>query len=173
MLNFGPSLEEALSAWWFISCAVGGPVFIAIGARAAGLALLGALLGAFIGMMVVSSHFDQLPQGFMVGATVGTFLGGLAGLAWRPPAYSSASTLRVLGLVTILVGFLAAWAASQQACSGLRDKRCMPEVDGGSLALIVLDAVWVAALCFIQAAQSNRASSPTAGAHEFPELPAS
>jgi hypothetical protein len=76
-------------------------------------------------------------------------------------------------LVTILVGFLAAWAAAQQACSGLPDKTCMPEVDGGSLALFVLDAAWVGALCFIQAAQSNRASSPTAGAHEFSEPPAS
>ncbi len=172
MLSTGTSLEEAIVPGWFIGCAVVGPVFIAIGARAGGLALLGAVVGAFLGSLS-ASYLDQLPQHLMVGATVGTFIGGLAGLAWRPPSYSSARTLRVLGLVTILVGFLAAWAASQQACSGLRDMTCMPEVDGGSLALFVLDAVWVAALCYVQAAQSNRASSPTVGAHEFPQSPAS
>ena len=173
MLSSGASLEEALALGWIISCAVGGPVFIAIGARAAGLALLGALVGAFIGMMVVSSDFDQLLHGAMVGASVGAFIGGFAGLAWRPPSYSSARTLRVLGVVTILVGLFVAWSASTQACSGYRDKKCSPEVTLGGLALFVLDAAWVAALCFIQAAQSNRASSPTADAYENPELPAS
>ena len=155
MLSISPPLGEAVALDWFICCAIGGLVFIAIGARAAGLALLGAVAGSFIGFMVVASDFDQLAQGAMVGASVGTFIGGLAGLAWRPPSDSSAMTLRVLGLVTILVGFLAAWAASQQACSGLRDKRCLPEVDGGSLALFAADAAWVAALCFIQAARSK------------------
>jgi hypothetical protein len=34
--------------------------------------------------MVVSSDIDQLPHGAMLGATIGTFAGGLAGLAWGP-----------------------------------------------------------------------------------------
>jgi hypothetical protein len=84
------------------SCAIGGLVFIWIGARAGGLALLGAVAGAIIGFGLVSSDFDLLPKGAMVGATIGTFLGGLLGLAWRPSA--SAVVLRSLGSVTALVG---------------------------------------------------------------------
>jgi hypothetical protein len=148
--------EHAVATMWVTGCAIGGLVFIAIGARAGGLALLGAVVGAFIGFMVVSSDFDQLPQGAMVGATIGTFVGGLLGLAWTASASASAFALRALGSATILVGVLsvlAARAASQRLCRGRIS--CLPEADGGSLALFVLDAAWVAGLCFVQAVQSK------------------
>ena len=163
--------EENAATLWFIGCAVGGHVFIAIGARAAGLALLGAVVGSFIGLLVVASNFNQLPQGAMVGASVGTFIAGLAGLAWK--SWASPSVLCVLGSATIFVGVVAGWAAYLQACDGYGQKRCFAEVDAGSLALFALDAAWVAALCFIQAAQSNRAPSRTVEAYENPEVPAS
>ncbi len=147
--------EQAVATMWVTGCTIGGLVFIAIGARAGGLALLGAVVGAFIGFMVVSSDFDQLWQGATVGATIGTFVGGLLGLAWTAPA--SAFTLQALGSASILVGVLsvlAARVASQRLCRGRVS--CLPEADAGSLALFALDAAWVAGLCFIQAARSDQ-----------------
>ena len=157
------TMEEGAASLWFTSCVVGGLVFIAIGARAGGLAILGAVVGSFIGIIIVASDFDQLPQGAMVGASVGTFVAGLAGLAWR--SWASPSALCVLGSATIFIGVATGWAAYSLACDGYWEKRCLPEVDTASLALFALDAAWVAALCFIQAAQSNRAmrSSVPAG----------
>src|SRR3954465_12639800 len=61
--------EESMANIWMISCLIGGLPFIAIGARAGGLALLGAVPGAFIGLMV-GSNFDLLPRNIMVGASV-------------------------------------------------------------------------------------------------------
>ena len=87
----------------------------------------------------------------MVGATVGTFVGGLAGLAWW--SWASTSVLRVLGSAVIVVGVVAGWTAYSQACGAYRYTRCLTDVDAGSLALFALDAAWVAGLCFIQAAR--------------------
>src|SRR5215213_6764640 len=98
MLMNGTTLEQSFTNYWFISCALGGAIFIAFGARAGGLAVWSALAGAFIGSMLVSSNIDQLPYGATVGASVGAFIGGLAGLAWKPRS-DSASISRVLGAV--------------------------------------------------------------------------
>src|SRR3954463_11115585 len=81
--------EESIGSIWMMSCAICGPVFVAVGARAAGLALLGAVVGAIVGLGLVASNLDQLPQGAMVGATVGTFVAGLAGLPWASPGVPS------------------------------------------------------------------------------------
>jgi uncharacterized protein (DUF2062 family) len=78
MVGIGSSLEEPLAMEWIICsswCTGRGRV----ASRS-----LGAVVGAFIGSMVVSSDIDQLPHGAMLGATIGTFAGGLAGLAWGP-----------------------------------------------------------------------------------------
>jgi hypothetical protein len=78
------------------------------------------------------------------------------GLAWRPSA--SAVVLRSLGSVTALVGaliVLAGWIESHRPCRPRWVNPCLPDVDGGSFALFVLDAAWVAAVCFIQAALSK------------------
>jgi hypothetical protein len=154
MLGSGPPLDEAVALDWSIICLIGGVVLIVVGARAGGLALLGAVVGAVIGMLG-AAHPEQIPQRAMVGATIGTFVGGLVGLAWKPSA--SAYALRALGSATILAGavcVLAAHLASRRLCRGGRVS-CLPEVNGGSLALFALDAAWVAALCFIQAARSR------------------
>jgi hypothetical protein len=145
---------------WFVACFLVGPVLIAIGARAGGLALLSAAVGAFVGMLGAAQPED-LAIRIEVGATVGVFVGGLAGLAWGTPSRSSATVLRVLGAITVVVGVLCVLAEKVEAqrCGG--SISCMRDFDDGSLALFALDVIWVAALCFIQAAQSNRASSPT------------
>lgn len=166
----GIANESAVLTIWFFGCLIGGPIFVAGGARAGGLALVGAVVGAFIGTFGAAQP-EQLPQRAMVGATIGAFAGGLVGLMWRSSA--TARRLRVLGRATLAVGVvcvLAGWIGSGQVCGR---NSCLPDVDVGALTLFALDAGWIAALCFIQAAQSNRASSPTVGAHEFPESPAS
>lgn len=167
--------EGLIADVWIVSCAVGGLAFLLIGARAAGLALLGAVVGAIVGFLLVSSDFDQLAQGAMVGATMGTFLGGLIGLAWKPSA--SAAVLRALGSVTILVGVvsvLAGRVASQRPCHPGGRFTCSPDIDGGSLALFALDAAWVAALCFVQAARSeptDAADRPPVGRPDLADVP--
>jgi hypothetical protein len=154
--NAGPFVTEDLIAKvWFVCCAGGGLVSFMIGARATGLALSGAVVGAIVGFTVVSSDFDLLPQGAMVGATIGTFVCGVFGLPWKPSA--SVFVLRALGSVTILIGVasvLAGRVASQRLCGGSRHT-CLPEIDGGFITLFALDAAWIAALCFIQAAGSQ------------------
>ena len=160
LVNAGPFVtEDLIGKLWFVCCAAGGLLFLMIGARAAGLALLGAVVGAIVGFAVVSSDFDMLPQGAMVGATIGTFVGGVLGLLWKPSA--SDFGLRALGSITILIGavsVLAGRIASQRLCGGDRHN-CLPEIDGGSLALFALDASWVAALCFVQAGRSQSADA--------------
>ena len=139
MLGSGLPLDESVALDWFIGCLIGGVVLIVVGARAGGLALLGAVVGAFIGMLG-AAHPEQIPQRAMVGATIGTFVGGLVGLAWKPSA--SAYALRAVGSAMILAGavcVLAAHLASRRPCRGGRVS-CLPEVNGGSLALFALDA---------------------------------
>jgi len=169
--NAGPfATEDLIAKVWFVCCAGGGLLFLVIGARAAGLALLGAVVGAIVGLAVVSSDFDMLPQGAMAGATIGAFVGGVFGLLWKPSA--SAFALRALGSVTILIAVasgLAGRVASQRLCGGNRHT-CLPEIDGGSLALFALDAVWIAALCFIQAAGSQPTDAAGRATVDRPDL---
>jgi hypothetical protein len=164
----GIAIEEAVLNIWLIGCLIGGLIFIVLGARAGGLAILGADVGTFIGAL--AGLPDDIAPWAMVGATIGAFAGGLLGLMWRSSA--TAKRLRVLGGATLAVGVacvLAGWIESGRVCGR---RSCLPDVDVGALTLFALDAAWIAALCFIQAAQSNRASSPTVGAHETPGLPA-
>jgi hypothetical protein len=167
--------EDLIGRVWFISCAIGGVVFIALGAKAGGLALLGAVAGAILGSALVASDFDQLAKGAMVGATIGTFVGGLLGLAWRPSA--SSAVLWALGSITILVGALIVLAGrveSQRPCRPGWRYPCLPDVDSASLALFALDAAWIAALCFIQVARSDPTDAtdqPTAGTRDVAGTP--
>jgi hypothetical protein len=166
MLSSAPVLNENLVGnIWIISSVIGGLVFVGIGARAGGLALLGAVVGGIIGFLLVSSDFDQLAKGATVGATVGTFVGGLVGLAWKPSA--TAVVLRTLGSVTILLGVLTVLAGRLVSERPHRPRwrySRFPDIDGGSLALFAIDAAWVAAMCFIQAALSK----PTDGIEHAP-----
>ena len=130
--------------------------------------MLGAMVGPIVGFFLVSSDFDQLAQGALVGATIGTFVAGLLGLAWRPSA--SAAVLRALGSVTILVGVVSVLlgrVASQRPCHPGGRFSCLPDIDGGSLALFALDAAWVAALCFVQATRLQ----PTDALERLPGRP--
>jgi len=149
-------IEGLLVQVWFFACVIGGSAFLAMGARAAGLALLAAVVGAFLGALGAAQP-EQLPFRLEVGATIGVFVVGLVGLAWRPRSYSDRH-LRALGAATIVVGVLsglALWVESQRVC-GRFGLSCLRDFSGVAFALFALDVAWIAALCFIQAAQSNR-----------------
>jgi hypothetical protein len=157
------NVEGGFVSAWFGGCLVGGLVFAGIGARAASGSLWGSLVGAFFGTWIVSSSFDALPYGAMAGASVGGFIGGLAGLTRRPRSDVLPRTLRGFGLTVLVIGALSTWALSRQVCPAVRfPKHCIYELSPRWLGLFALDAVWVAALCFIQAAQSNRVTRSNA-----------
>jgi hypothetical protein len=67
--------------------------------------------------------------------------------------------------VSVLVGRV----ATQRPCRAGRGFSCWPEIDGGSLALFALDAVWVAALCFVQA--RSKPTDATERTPIFAEVP--
>jgi hypothetical protein len=60
--------QVLLQAWGF-GCLIVGPALILAGARGAGSAVIGSLVGAFVGLLV-SPNFDSLPY-------AGAFRGGL------------------------------------------------------------------------------------------------
>jgi hypothetical protein len=76
--------EITLVNVWFLACALGGLLCLVFGPRALGLGLWGALVGAVIGIGAVASSIDALPNGAVVGASIGLFVGGLLGLPMRP-----------------------------------------------------------------------------------------
>jgi hypothetical protein len=79
-------------------CLIMGSFLLFLGARAAGSALLGSLAGAVAGVALVSSSIDPLPYGAVVGASAGTVVFGLLGLAWEP-AGPLAPHLKTLALL--------------------------------------------------------------------------
>lgn len=144
--------EEFIAGVWFVLCVAAGLAYIGLGARASGVALLGAILGSWLGFFIgAGMSIDLVAKGFMIGASVGVFVGGLFGLLWRSKA--SVVVLRVLGAVTLLVGFLLVLLgkASFRPCRVHALFTCLREVNVGTLLThFALDAAWVAALCFIQ-----------------------
>jgi hypothetical protein len=155
--------QVLLQAWGF-GCLIVGPALILAGARAAGSAVVGSLVGAFVGFGVVSSTFDSLPYGGAFGATIGTVVFGLAGLFWRSPA--KRPTLLVLGGLVALFGVAAVLAVhlfwggevcfhSHKGNGGLYTS-CLPaKWDSEMQMLFVFDAAFVAFLCLVQAAHLN------------------
>jgi hypothetical protein len=151
--------DQVLFQAWSFGCLIVGPALILTGARAAGLAVLGSIVGSFVGALVAPS-FDSLPYSTAFGATIGTVVFGLAGLFWRSPA--KRPTLLVLAGLVALLGVAAVlgvhlfWGG--EACfrfpKGRLFTSCLPaEWDSEMQMLFVLNAAFVAFLCLVQAAQ--------------------
>ena len=158
--------EEVLLTVWAAGCLVGGAVFLLVGARAVGLALLGSLAGAFVGVMSVASNIDSLPFGGALGATIGTFVAGSAGLVWKPAA--SRSFLNALGFVIAVVGAVAVLGihfAAERTCH--HGASCLPRWRSGAWsgtweqALLAFDVAFLVLICLLQArqARSSRTSA--------------
>ena len=168
MLAYRPHFYEGvLLTVWAAGCLVGGGVFLLVGARAAGSALLGSLAGAFIGASS-ASHLDSVPFDAALGATIGTFVAGSAGLAWKPAV--SRSFLHALGSVIAVVGavvVLGIHLGAERTCH--HGGSCLPWWSPGAQtvsgmwtqALLAFDAAFLTLLCLVQARQAR--SLPTSG----------
>lgn len=165
-----------LMAVWGFGCLIAGPVLLFLGARAAGSALLGSLAGSVVGFGLVSSNIDSLPYGAVVGASVGTVVFGLLGLAWKP-AGPLAPHLKTLALVTAVIGALVVLGvhiAADQTCYGpwryhqptsdyFRTPHpggsCLPKFGLWAQALLAFDVAFLASLSFVQALLSRTGRS--------------
>jgi hypothetical protein len=147
---------------WLTGSVLGGAVFLIAGARAAGSALIGSVVGGFTGFTLVSSNYDLLAVGAVVGATVGTVAFGVAGLFWRTRA--ARSTLAKLAVAIAVIGALAVLGlhvGSTTTCSFAHGSHpCLRAWDPATRALIAFNAGIVAVLCY---AQSRRAADVRPG----------
>jgi len=168
--------DNVLADVWGLGCLVVGPVLLFMGARAAGCGLLGSLAGSVVGLGLVSSNIDSLPYGAVVGASVGTVVFGLLGLAWKPAA-PLAPHLKTLALVTVVIGALVVLGvhiAADQTCYGpwayhrptsgyFRTPHpgasCLQDFGLWAQALLAFDVAFLALLSFLQALRSRTGRS--------------
>jgi hypothetical protein len=132
-------------------------VLVVIGARAAGLALLGSVIGSATAVFMLADDFDRVLSGALIGGGLGIVVFGLAGLAWRPSA--SRAVLGALAWVTAGVGgavVLAVHLTGERCRVGGRGGvRCHQTADGLPL-LIALNAAFVVLMFALQAAEADR-----------------
>ncbi len=143
---------------WACASLVGGPILIFLGARAAGVAVLASIPGAFVGGFVATSDIDLFPHGLSIGAATSLILGGLIGLFWKSPA--KRRTLVVLGGLVAVLGVavvLATHLRHEQMCfythgrTGGGYASCLPTAwDSLVQILVAFSAAFVALLCLVQ-----------------------
>jgi hypothetical protein len=153
-------LEPALLTGWAWVSLVSGLVLVLLGARAAGLALLGAVVGAFVGIAIVSDRIEDVPVGAVGGATVGALVAGVAGLAWVSNL-SLGARFR-LGLVASTVAAVAVTSilVLSSATCGPQARQCLPTWGPGTRYLFAVDAAWIAVLVFAQPTRSATHAGP-------------
>jgi hypothetical protein len=78
-----PCCPQYLLEWWVFGCLFVGWLLVLAGARAAGAALIGSSIGAFVSLFTPfhSGHLESLVHGAVILASVGLVVFGLAGLA--------------------------------------------------------------------------------------------
>ena len=152
--------DQVLFQAWAFGCLIVGPALILTGARAAGLGVLGSLVGSFVGLLV-SPSFYALAYSAIFGATIGTVVVGLAGLFWRSPA-KRPTLLVIAGLVALLgvaavLGVHLFWGGGCfYSPKGRLYTSCLPAAwDSEMQMLFVFNAAFVAFLCLVQAAQAT------------------
>ncbi len=158
--------DQLLFMAWGLGCLAGAVALLLMGARAAGLALLGSIVGALVGFLAVSNTFDLLPYGAIFGATAGTIVFGLAGLLWRPSA--SASTLTDLATITAVgavVAILRIHVFADQTCHvfGPRGQPCLRLWDPFTQALLALNAAFLVLTLLVQARQASKRTALSQG----------
>ena len=152
--------DQVLFQAWAFGCLIVGPAMILTGARAAGLAVLGSIVGSFVGALV-SPSFDALVYSTVFGATIGTVVFGLAGLFWRSPAKRPtllvlAGLVALLGVVAVLGVHLFWGGGCFYSPKGRLYTSCLPaEWDSEMQMLFVFNAAFVTFLCLVQAAQAT------------------
>ena len=153
--------EEALTMWWCVVCATGGLLLLVLGARAVGLALLGAVGGAFVGAtMGVTGGPEELATALPIGASVGLVMGGLFGSIL--PESLAPSVLRRMGIGIAALGLVAVLMihiGASTTCLPRFPKNplgtCLPSWGPLAQSLFFVDALFVATLCFVTAAREG------------------
>jgi hypothetical protein len=165
--------DKALAYGWWLGCLVAGPALIFGGARAAGSALLGSVVGSVAGLGLRELS-GSVPYAAVVGGSVGTVVFGFAGLVWRP-AGPVARNLNARALATAIIGALVVLGvhAADQTCYGVAWEPqasyswCFPRFGRWAQALIAFDVVFLALLFLLQVppssnAQPRRPTAPSA-----------
>ena len=100
---------QDLLSQWVVGCLVVGGVLLLGGARAAGAALVGSSVGAFVSLFTPfhSGHLESLVHGAVILGSIGLVGSGLAGLALgADPPLGRYPLALALALATIVVGTL-------------------------------------------------------------------
>jgi hypothetical protein len=171
-----PCCPQYLLEWWVFGCLFVGWLLVLGGARAAGAALIGSSVGAFVSLFTPfhSGHLESLVHGAVILASVGLVASGLAGLALGaadPLARYPAALALALG--TVVVGTLMILRIHEKAaptCSlytGLRVANtsspfaasCFRGFEDPWLqALLAFNVAFLALLFLVQAWQTTRSS---------------
>lgn len=159
--------DKVLAYGWWFGCLLAGPALILGGARAAGSALLGSLVGSVVGLGLRDLS-GSVPFAAVVGASVGAVVFGLAGLAWRPTG-PIARNLKTLASATAMLGALVVLGvhAADQTCYGApwepqaSHSWCFPRFGLWAQALIAFDVTFLALLFLLQVPPSSKAQPQT------------
>lgn len=167
---------QHLLSQWVVGCLVVGGVLLLGGARAAGMALVGSSIGAFISLFTPfhSGHLESLVHGAVILASVGLVASGLAGLALGAAGpFGRYPIALALALGTVVVGTLMILRIHEEAaptCSlytGLRVTNtsspfaasCFRGFEDPWLqALLAFNVAFLALLFLVQARQATRSS---------------
>ncbi len=171
LLSPGP---PGVSGWW-VAWFVGGVLLLG-GARAAGTALVGSSVGAFVSLFTPfhSGHLESLVHGAVILASVGLVASGLAGLALgADPPLGRYPIALLLALATIVVGTLMILRIHAEAAPTCSLFTGLPVTNTSSpfaascfrgfedpwlQALLAFNVAFLALLFLVQARQATRAS---------------
>lgn len=123
--------------------------FILGGVRPAGAAVLGAVSGAVVGVMLVAPELDLLPSGAVFAEAGGAVVFCIVGLTWRLSV--SRSTLRWLASATLVAtALIILCLASELTCHavGHTGRPCLPIWGDGVLLVLLAVEAWFVALLF-------------------------
>jgi hypothetical protein len=159
-MNFSCCSQDLLGQWVLLCLAVGAVLLLG-GARAAGAALVGSSIGAFVSLFTPfhSGHLETLVHGAVILGSVGLVGFGLAGLALGADAPLGRYPLALaLAFGTAVVGtllILRIHAEAAPTCSPGRS--CFRGFeDPWVQALLVFNVAFLALLFLVQAWQASR-----------------
>jgi hypothetical protein len=161
---------------WVVGCLVVGGVLLLGGARAAGAALVGSSIGAFVSLFTPfhSGHLESLVHGAVILGSVGLVASGLAGLALgADPPLGRYPVALALALGTIVVGTLMILRIHAEAAPTCSLINALPVTNTSSpfaascfrgfedpwlQALLAFNVAFLALLFLVQAWQATRSS---------------
>ena len=143
---------NAISAWFVASLVMTIAAFV-FRVPAVGLALIGSLIGACLGLVIgagMGLELEETPFGAAVGASAGLFLGGVVGLLLINDRRWPREVLLIAGVAVVTAGVLATFVVSRALTFCWDDPSChFPSVP----ALVMVDSIFLALLLWVLAAR--------------------